>query len=92
MLFYAQKLPKKDLFAHASQYCMGSPQAEVLAYSALSTQSAETDRQNRGFQGNSELSPRDCCAAFSQNKKGFWQAYLVGTWPLAAWPPPRTGR
>jgi hypothetical protein len=21
MLFYAQKLPKKDLFAHASQYC-----------------------------------------------------------------------
>jgi hypothetical protein len=22
MLFYAQKLPKKDLFAHASQYCI----------------------------------------------------------------------
>eukprot|EP01047_Picozoa_sp_COSAG01_P150003 COSAG01_NODE_84084_length_100_cov_10.000000_1_plen_21_part_01 len=21
MLFYAQKMPKKDLFAHASQYC-----------------------------------------------------------------------
>ena len=29
MLFYAQKMPKNDLFAHASQYCMGSPQGVV---------------------------------------------------------------
>jgi hypothetical protein len=32
MLFYAQKMPKKDLFAHASQYCTStSTKAEQLA-------------------------------------------------------------
>jgi hypothetical protein len=29
MLFYAQKLPKKDLFAHASQYCTGTGTVSV---------------------------------------------------------------
>jgi hypothetical protein len=81
-------------------YCCHVPQLtnpgsshalQVLAYSALSTQSAETDRQNRGFQANSELSPRDCCAAFSQSKKGSGrQAYRRAMRPRAQ--PPRGRR
>ena len=67
-------------------YCCHVPQLtnpgsscalQVLGNCALSTQSAETDRQSRGFQANSE--PRDCCllSVVSQSKKGFPQAYLV---------------
>jgi hypothetical protein len=49
-------------------YCCHVPQltnpgsshaVQVLGNSVLSTQSAGTDRQSRGFQANSE--PRDCC-------------------------------
>jgi hypothetical protein len=40
----------------------------------LSTQSAETDRQNRGFQANSELSFADPVSQVPESKKGFPQA------------------
>jgi hypothetical protein len=33
MLFYAQKMPKKDLFAHASQYCTSEERKDPSMYS-----------------------------------------------------------
>jgi hypothetical protein len=42
MLFYAQKMPKKDLFAHASQYCNCNSTRRVVS---------------QNWQGNSAIGP-----------------------------------
>jgi hypothetical protein len=47
MLFYAQKMPKKDLFAHASQYCtvqLRSCSLKLESWTRIYTDSL-TDRQ-----------------------------------------------